>query len=205
MIGHMVYKQDNRGGYDNRGGQGGSGGGRNYSSRGGYGNDQGAERQMFSTRCANCDRDCEVPFKPNGSKPVYCNECFKTMGQSENRSDDRGARRPYGNDRNDRGSSQGSYHEQFSALNTKLDKILQLLSPDAAPKQPKAPKAAVERVAPSVAPALAEPAMEDVMPPVAAEEAAPEAMDVAVENVAPVENPGSVEEMVAPKVSTDLQ
>lgn len=27
--------------------------------------------------CADCHKDCEVPFKPSGERPVYCKECFK--------------------------------------------------------------------------------------------------------------------------------
>ena len=126
------------------------------------------------------------------------------MGASENRSDDRGSRRSYGNERSDRGPSQGSYHEQFSALNTKLDKILQLLTSAAPVKAVKAPKAPVERAAPTVAPALAEDSMEDVMPPVAADSAPSEQDEVVVENTTPIEV-GSVEDMVAPKAPSDLE
>jgi CxxC-x17-CxxC domain-containing protein len=31
---------------------------------------------MFSATCATCNKQCEVPFRPNGSKPVYCKDCF---------------------------------------------------------------------------------------------------------------------------------
>jgi len=27
--------------------------------------------------CATCGKECEVPFKPNGLKPVYCAKCFR--------------------------------------------------------------------------------------------------------------------------------
>jgi len=26
--------------------------------------------------CADCQKECEVPFKPTGDRPVYCKECF---------------------------------------------------------------------------------------------------------------------------------
>ncbi|MEJ2673485.1 MAG: DNA-directed RNA polymerase [Deltaproteobacteria bacterium] len=26
--------------------------------------------------CAECGKECEVPFKPSGTRPVYCRECF---------------------------------------------------------------------------------------------------------------------------------
>ena len=33
-------------------------------------------REMHDAVCAECDADCQVPFKPNGEKPVLCRECF---------------------------------------------------------------------------------------------------------------------------------
>ena len=43
------------------------------SSGGGY--DRGP-REMFSATCASCGREAQVPFRPNGTKPVYCSDCF---------------------------------------------------------------------------------------------------------------------------------
>lgn len=34
---------------------------------------------VFKTICDTCHKACEVPFKPNGKKPVFCDECFKNM------------------------------------------------------------------------------------------------------------------------------
>jgi CxxC-x17-CxxC domain-containing protein len=39
-----------------------------------------APRQMFDAVCANCGRETQVPFQPRGTRPVYCRECFQTMG-----------------------------------------------------------------------------------------------------------------------------
>lgn len=71
------------------------------------GNDRGGRdnrpREMFSAVCDNCGRDCQVPFRPSGEKPVYCSDCF-------DKTSDRGGR---GEDRNDyRG--QRSYRDQGS-------------------------------------------------------------------------------------------
>jgi len=33
-------------------------------------------RTMYKTKCADCGKDCEVPFEPKGDRPVYCNECY---------------------------------------------------------------------------------------------------------------------------------
>ena len=47
------------------------------------------ERVMYKAVCADCRKDCEVPFKPTGERPVYCKECFakrKSSNQGANRS-----------------------------------------------------------------------------------------------------------------------
>ncbi len=46
---------------------------------------------MYKAICANCGKDCEVPFRPTGDRPVYCSNCFKDMGGA-------GPRRPEGGD-----------------------------------------------------------------------------------------------------------
>ena len=33
-------------------------------------------REMHKAVCAECGQECEVPFKPDGSRPVYCRECY---------------------------------------------------------------------------------------------------------------------------------
>ena len=45
---------------------------------GGGGSDYGRPaRQMYDAVCASCGVNTQVPFQPNGSKPVYCRECFQ--------------------------------------------------------------------------------------------------------------------------------
>ncbi len=34
------------------------------------------EREMHDAVCANCGKECKVPFKPREDRPVYCSECF---------------------------------------------------------------------------------------------------------------------------------
>ncbi len=34
------------------------------------------ERVLHKAICADCKKECEVPFKPIGERPVYCKECF---------------------------------------------------------------------------------------------------------------------------------
>ena len=37
----------------------------------------GAPREMHKATCADCGKECEVPFKPDGTRPVYCRDCFQ--------------------------------------------------------------------------------------------------------------------------------
>lgn len=32
--------------------------------------------ETFKTSCSKCHAACEVPFRPNGKKPVFCKNCF---------------------------------------------------------------------------------------------------------------------------------
>ncbi len=34
------------------------------------------ERVLHKAICADCNKECEVPFKPRPDRPVYCKECF---------------------------------------------------------------------------------------------------------------------------------
>lgn len=42
----------------------------------GGGGGSSGPRQTFSVICAECGKEAQVPFKPTGSRPVYCNDCF---------------------------------------------------------------------------------------------------------------------------------
>jgi CxxC-x17-CxxC domain-containing protein len=70
------YGGGSRGGY----GSGGYSGGGGYSSGGGGGGYGRSERTMTQVTCANCGKETEVPFVPRGDKPVYCSDCYSTMG-----------------------------------------------------------------------------------------------------------------------------
>lgn len=35
-----------------------------------------APRDMHKTKCADCGKECEVPFKPKEGRPVYCRNCY---------------------------------------------------------------------------------------------------------------------------------
>ena len=36
----------------------------------------GGPREMHKAVCADCKKECEVPFKPDGTRPIYCKECY---------------------------------------------------------------------------------------------------------------------------------
>ncbi len=64
------YGDDSYGGGSSYGGGGGGYGG------GGGGYDR-PPRQLYDATCADCGKTAQVPFQPTGSRPVYCNDCFR--------------------------------------------------------------------------------------------------------------------------------
>ena len=43
--------------------------------------DSGGEK--YDAICATCGKKCQVPFRPNGKKPVYCSDCFGAQHREE--------------------------------------------------------------------------------------------------------------------------
>ena len=39
--------------------------------------EQKDEREMHKTNCSDCGNECEVPFKPDEVRPVYCKDCLQ--------------------------------------------------------------------------------------------------------------------------------
>ncbi len=84
---------------------------------GGHGSDRSSGNHQAV--CDGCHRPCEVPFIPNGKKPVYCRNCYKGKetttsftGQPFTRPIEPGA------------EGAGDLQKQFSILNTKLDRLI---------------------------------------------------------------------------------
>ena len=71
--------------------------------------------QMHEVTCDKCGKQCEVPFRPKGDKPVYCSECFEKPGSSKPQ------RRDYGQDRSNPRT------DKLDEINSKLDKIMKAL------------------------------------------------------------------------------
>ncbi|MBN2094054.1 MAG: hypothetical protein JW740_01660 [Candidatus Zambryskibacteria bacterium] len=119
------------GNFDRRGRRSNFGGGNRRDSGG---RDSGRP-QMFSTTCASCHKTCEVPFRPTGDKPVYCDDCFrKNRGIS---SGDYGQRNR--KDKRDSFSSKSQVQDkridelkiQLDSVNAKLDKIIEIINMEA--------------------------------------------------------------------------
>jgi len=106
---------------------------RNYGSGRGRGekrgfNDRGFNRPtMHKTICSNCGKECEVPFRPTGEKPVYCRDCFREMGGADARRSEERSERNSPRPQENRNLSNAQYDQQFAALNAKVDKILGIL------------------------------------------------------------------------------
>lgn len=126
--------------------KGGSSGGfsRGGSSRPSFG-DRGDRRQdsrgfdapkeLYKTSCAKCQNACEVPFRPNGMKPVYCKDCF--VRDDERTPRDSFQKKSFGNDRsaygNDRAPSRasapvedyriGAILKELQAVHAKVDAL----------------------------------------------------------------------------------
>lgn len=120
----MAYQRRDSG----SGGYGGSkfGGAKKFGAKK-FGNDSwdrgsrdsgGFSKQMFDAVCAQCGNNCQVPFKPNGRKPVMCSNCFVKDGDTGPK---RFGARPSFASKGDMGA------DPFKQLNIKLDKILKML------------------------------------------------------------------------------
>ena len=66
--------------------------------------------EMHQVVCDSCGKECEVPFRPTSSKPVYCSDCFRKQDGSSR----------------SRGSSDNSSRE-LEMINQKLDRIMNAL------------------------------------------------------------------------------
>ncbi|MEK7545484.1 MAG: CxxC-x17-CxxC domain-containing protein [Patescibacteria group bacterium] len=95
------------------------------------------EKQLFKATCASCGNGCEVPFKPNGSKPVYCRACFgnEKAGATDYKEFKRAA------------PAEDRSKEQFAAINAKLDMIIKAMNLSAPAKTSAAEPVKAEKAA----------------------------------------------------------
>ena len=96
------------------------------------GNGNSEAFQKFDATCSNCGKKCQVPFRPDGAKPVYCKDCFgapraemrkKTFST---RARPTGSIRPAGAQAPE-GKSIADLTRQIAAMNTKIDTMLKIL------------------------------------------------------------------------------
>ncbi len=83
-------------------------------------------KKMFPAKCASCGIQCEVPFRPTGDKPVYCNSCFGKVNQQD---------RNYSNKPNIEKSEISKadiamINDQLISINRKFEKLLLVLNPE---------------------------------------------------------------------------
>lgn len=126
--------------------------------------------QMFDAICSNCGKECQVPFRPTGERPVYCRECFdkerdfaprekRGSDFSRDRFQDRGPSRKTFDELPHTASAGNNNFKQLERLEGKLDKIISLLTAANAPKELVAPAPKKEAVPPvSETPKQAKPA-----------------------------------------------
>ena len=101
------------------------------------------EMQLFPATCTTCGKSCEVPFRPDGTKPVLCRDCFakknasphQEHGREERPRFDRNASFEHKSDRNvpqQRPAAPGIdisvLVKQIAALEIKVNKILEIIA-----------------------------------------------------------------------------
>ena len=126
----------NRGGDFKRrdGGRPSFGGKPSFNKFGGGGRDD-RPKTMFKTICDECKKSCEVPFRPNGDKPVYCSDCFggkreDNGGGFEKRYENKSfsaPRFPRTEVSTKPAPQNNDLKIQIEALNVKLDKLIDMM------------------------------------------------------------------------------
>jgi len=114
------------------GGKGGKRYGGKDSGNRSYGGDRGfrgdsGRTVMHKAICGECGRPCEVPFKPNSDRPVYCNSCFN-KDENGNPRPKKDSGKSFGGGNYTGGNKTDQFDEQFAILNAKLDEILEALT-----------------------------------------------------------------------------
>lgn len=134
------------GNFPNRGGggfRGGYGGGKPSFKNKSYGGDRDrGPVTMHKATCSECGKTCEVPFRPTGEKPVFCNDCFASKREGGDRGGDRGGRqsrdfdrapkRDFGGDRRpsfggDFKPAGGDSKKELGEISAKLDRLINLM------------------------------------------------------------------------------
>jgi CxxC-x17-CxxC domain-containing protein len=111
-------------------------GGRESFRRDAGGRD-GGRPPLHDAVCDECGKDCKVPFRPSGDKPIYCSDCFEQKGGRDG-GRSRGGRDSGGySPRTVSDPNMGKLNANIEILNSKLDKLISLLSAKVAEEKPK--------------------------------------------------------------------
>jgi CxxC-x17-CxxC domain-containing protein len=86
--------------------------------------------QKFDAVCSKCGKACQVPFRPNGKRPVYCNDCFGAPQQSSLGKSSFGADASSNGGGEGGGKSIADLTRQIAAMNAKIDTMLEILQGD---------------------------------------------------------------------------
>jgi CxxC-x17-CxxC domain-containing protein len=114
-MGRFQQSRESRGGYGS--GRRSREGRPNFRDRDSSSFDRGRRRvEVHDVICDKCGKECDVPFKPTGNKPVLCRDCFRKSGPGSDN-----------NSRSNSSSGTGISQDQYKEINAKLDKILGIL------------------------------------------------------------------------------
>jgi len=136
-----------RGGFDRdksdrKGSSDWGGSDRGSSDRGGFkskNRDRDREpKQLYDAECGDCNKRCKVPFKPTGSHPVFCSDCFRNKDEAgsnynpkkflgSSNSSSYSAKPSFASNESRVSAAPSVTKEQFYALEKKVDAILNFL------------------------------------------------------------------------------
>ncbi|MFI5260443.1 MAG: CxxC-x17-CxxC domain-containing protein [Candidatus Paceibacteria bacterium] len=80
-----------------------------------------SSEEAHKTTCDGCHAACEVPFRPNGKKPVYCRNCYKGK---ETTTSFTGQPFSRPTELSPEAAGASDLKKQFAILNTKLDRLI---------------------------------------------------------------------------------
>jgi CxxC-x17-CxxC domain-containing protein len=84
--------------------------------------------ELHHATCDKCGRECDVPFKPTGGKPIYCRSCFRQNSESPDRgSFDNRSRDRFETRVPERSAPNPHQSTELDKINKKLDKIMKAL------------------------------------------------------------------------------
>ncbi len=119
--------------FENDRGFGARGGDRDNDRRGGD-RERSGRPELFSAICSNCGKPCELPFRPNGDRPVFCRDCFDKKDDARGHSTFQRTERPreFRSPSRENGSHDSSeLKKQIANLEFKMDKMLKMLEHNA--------------------------------------------------------------------------